>query len=125
MRNWASAAHPNQNEISGLELITWLETCIKEVISLPLSQAVTEIKKLLINIKSNNISEIEAKEIGTFFLNLAQDQVNSLASGFFGIYVRPDTNCKTRQNIHRLLPLLWDRVDEATRHQFGVKYGNL
>ena len=33
MRNWASAAHPNQNQLSGLQLITWLETCIKEVIA--------------------------------------------------------------------------------------------
>ena len=30
MRNWASAAHPNQSELTGLQLITWLETCIKE-----------------------------------------------------------------------------------------------
>ncbi|WP_218776701.1 hypothetical protein [Nostoc sp. T09] len=37
MRNWVSAAHPNQNEITGLQLISWLETCIREVISLPLS----------------------------------------------------------------------------------------
>lgn len=36
MRNWVSAAHPNQNEITGLQLISWLETCMKEVISLPL-----------------------------------------------------------------------------------------
>jgi len=35
MRNWASAAHPNQNQLTGLQLISWLETCIKEVISLP------------------------------------------------------------------------------------------
>ena len=33
MRNWASAAHPNQNELSGLQLISWLETCLREVIA--------------------------------------------------------------------------------------------
>jgi len=35
MRNWASAAHPNQNQITGLQLIGWFETCTKEVIALP------------------------------------------------------------------------------------------
>ena len=32
MRNHASAAHPNHNEITGLQLASWLETCIQEVI---------------------------------------------------------------------------------------------
>lgn len=32
MRNWASAAHPNQNALTGLQLVSWLETCIREVI---------------------------------------------------------------------------------------------
>ena len=33
VRNHASAAHPNQNEITGLQLIGWLETCIVEVLA--------------------------------------------------------------------------------------------
>lgn len=123
MRNWASAAHPNQNEITGLQLIGWLETCIKEVISLPLSNIAVEIKRLLANIRSNNISDIEAREIAAFFLQLTQYQVSNLASGFFGIYTRSDTTPQTRQNIHRLLPFLWERVDESTRQQFGINYG--
>lgn len=123
MRNWASAAHPNQNELTGFQLVSWLETCIKEVISLPLSNIVAQIQILLRNVKTNNISDYEAKEIGAFFIHLTQDQVNNLASGFFGIYTRHDTISQTRDNIHRLLPLLWDRVDESTRQQFGVKLG--
>ena len=123
MRNWASAAHPNQSEITGIQLISWLETCIKEVVSLPLSNIVVDIKRLLYNIKTNTISESEAREIGTFFFNLTQNQINNLASGFFGIYTQLETNSTIRQNIHRLLPLLWGRVDEQTRQQFGVKYG--
>ena len=123
MRNWASAAHPNQNVITGLQLIGWLQTCIIEVISLPLSDIAIEIKRLLANVKTNSISDAEAKEIAVFFLKLTQEQVNNLASGFFGIYTRLDTTSQTRQNIHRLLPLLWERVDETTRQQFGIKYG--
>lgn len=123
MRNWVSAAHPNHNALTGLQLINWLETCIKEVISLPLSNITVEIKKLLNNIRSNTVSKDEAKQIASFFLNLTQEQTNNLASGFFGIYTRSDTTPNTRQNIHLLLPYLWDKVEEQARQQFGVKYG--
>lgn len=33
MRNWASTAHPNQNELTGLQLIEWLETCMRSYIT--------------------------------------------------------------------------------------------
>jgi hypothetical protein len=123
MRNWASAAHPNQNDLTGLQLVSWLETCIREVISLPISNIASQIKRLLYNVKNNLIEDASAKEVGLFFINLTQEQANNLASGFFGIYTRQDTTSQTRQNIHRLLPYLWGRVDEPTRQQFGVRYG--
>jgi hypothetical protein len=124
MRNWASAAHPNQNEITGLQLISWLETCVKEVISLPISNLTIRIKELLAGIKSTTISEKDAQEIAVFFTNLTQEQVNNLVSGFFGIYTKPDTDSQTIQNINKLLPLIWNRVDEDTKNAFGLKYGN-
>ncbi|MER0465733.1 hypothetical protein ABR330_03325 [Bacillus cabrialesii subsp. cabrialesii] len=123
MRNWASAAHPNQNELTGLQLISWLETCINEVISLPLSNITIEIKKLLTNIKANTISEEEAKQIASFFQDFSKEQANNLAQGLFGIYTRHDTTVQVRENIHRLLPFLWGFVDEETRNLLGVKYG--
>jgi hypothetical protein len=123
MRNWASAAHPNQNELTGLQLIAWLQTCINEVISSPMSMVAADIKKILSNIREKAISPIDAREIAAFFGNLDQGQVNTLASGLFGIYTRADTTSQTRTNIHQILPLLWPRVDEQTRHQFGVRYG--
>jgi len=123
MRNWVSAAHPNQNEITGLQLIGWLETCIKEVIALPLSSATVEIKRLLTSIRSQPLSDEEAKEISVFFLNLTQEQVNNLASGFFGIYSRSESTSTARDNVRKLSPFLWDRVDEETKNRFGVRYG--
>jgi len=123
MRNWASAAHPNQNEITGLQLISWLETCIKEVIALPLSIGAVEIKQLLNNIRTVNISDVEAKEIAALSINLSQEQINNLVSGLYGIYTQLDTLAPARQNIHLLLPLLWNRVDEPTRTKIGLNYG--
>jgi len=124
MRNRASAAHPNQNEITGLQLITWLQTCINEVISLPLSNIAVEIKKLLKNIKENPLSEDDAKTIGPLFLELSHEQAGSLLSGFFGIYCDQDTMPQTRDNIHLLLPELWIAVTEETKNKIGMKYAN-
>ncbi|MFC1612954.1 hypothetical protein ACFL23_01345 [Patescibacteria group bacterium] len=122
MRNWASAAHPNQNQITGLQLISWLETCIKEVISLPLSDSAIEIKKLLANIKTNEITELDSKKITRSFINLTQQQANNLVSGFWGIYIEQNTPPKILQNINYLAPAIWARVDEETRLSFGIKY---
>lgn len=122
MRNWASAAHPNQNEITGLQLIGMLETCVIEVITLPVSNVVADIKKLLANIKTNQINEAEAKQVASFFANLPRERINPLAEGFFGIYTQTDTKPQTRQNVRLLIPYLWNRLDEHTREQFGIKY---
>jgi hypothetical protein len=124
MRNWASAAHPNQNQLSGLQLIGWLETCFKEVIALPFSSVAVKIKQLLGNIKTNTLTSEEAKKIAAFFCDLHQAEVNNLASGFFGIYTTTETAPTVKQNVVFLLPYLWDRVGEETRKDFGVKYAN-
>jgi hypothetical protein len=121
--NWASAAHPNQNALTGLQLITWLETCIREVIALPLSDAAIEIRKLLANVRSTSLSTNDARDTAAYFAHLAPNQANTLASGFFGMYIRPETTAQTRQNIQLLLFPLWERVDEATRRDLGLKYG--
>jgi len=122
MRNWASAAHPNQNELTGLQLIEWLETCIREVISLPPSTLTIQIGKLLRNIKTNILDEAEARTISNFFCELTSEKANSLCNGFFGIYCRPDTTSDTKRNIKLLLPELWDLVDEDIKWNCGIKF---
>lgn len=124
MRNWASAAHPNQNQLTGLQLLSWLETCIKEVIAIPIIPTnAIEIKKLLKNIKTNALSDNDAKQIASFFSNLSNKEISNLASGFFGIFIDVNTLPQTRHNINCLLPYLWVKIDEETRQSFGVKYG--
>lgn len=69
MRNWTSAAHPNQAELTGLNLITWLEMCIKEVISTPPSNIQIQIGQLLSNIKSELMDDEQIKAISSFLQN--------------------------------------------------------
>ena len=123
MRNWASAAHPNQNEITGLQLISWLETCIKEVLQLPLSKAAIEIHQLLNNIRHATITESEARQISVFFDTLTDEQVNNFTFGLFSIYTNPSSSARALENIINLLEYLHRRVSTEAKERLGVRYG--
>lgn len=122
MRNWASAAHPNQTEVTGLQLISWLETCIKEVITLPNSDVTLEIGRFLKNIKAYEYKEDELISFKEFTKNLTQERHDSLAEGLFGIFCRLETQEFTRSNIKHTFPILWGRIGEETRNKLGIKY---
>lgn len=122
MRNWASAAHPNQVELTGLQLISWLETCIKEVINLPNSNVTIEIGRLLKNLKEKILGSSEIQALTSFVCNLSQERVNSLSAGLFGIYSRKETEQFVRENIKQVFPIIWDRIDEEIKNDFGIKY---
>lgn len=122
MRNWASAAHPNQVEITGLQLISWLQTCIKEVINLPNSIVTIEIGRLLKNLKEKQLGDSEIQALTSFVCNLSQEKVNSLSAGLFGIYSRGETEQFVRENIRKVFPVIWSRIDEAVKNDFGIKY---
>lgn len=123
MRNYASAAHPNQNEVGAIQLAGWVETCIKEVINLPETMVVANIKRLLGNVRTEDLTEDDADDIAEFFEDLAAEQADNLAAGLFGMYISDATTVRIADNVRLLLPRLWDHVREEQRSDFGVKYG--
>ncbi|MEO3772931.1 hypothetical protein [Micromonospora sp. B9E7] len=123
MRNFASAAHPNQTELTGLQIVGFLETCIREVITLPESTVVTEVRRLLANVRANPISNAEAGRIASFFRELRQSEADNLGQGLFGIYVDPNSKPVPRDNVRLLMPSLWPHLSEPTKQGFGIRYG--
>ncbi|MFJ8755496.1 hypothetical protein [Streptomyces cyaneofuscatus] len=123
MRNWASAAHPNQAELDGLQLANWLGTCVKHAITLPYDKITAQVKKLLVKVKEKRLDDSTIKDITTFFVNLPPVQADPLASGFFGRYTTLTTGPETLDNIRRLWPELWQQVSEETRYNFGFRLG--
>lgn len=125
MRNFASAAHPNQNELTAYQLMGWFDVIIKEVIAIKEPNTAVNIKQLLGNIKINKIdSEQKAKEMISFLKDAPQIQINNLCRGLFGIYTRQDANQISIDNIKLLLTKIWDFVGNNTKFEFGIKYGN-
>src|SRR5574344_343090 len=123
MRNWVSAAHPNNYDLTGYKMLGYLDTCINLIKSQG-NQQTADIKRILCNIKSNIITDDQANLIKTQFESFTQNQVNTLCSGLFGIYVNLQTTTDTTSNIEKLISPLWIRVDEETRKQIGFKYSS-
>lgn len=123
MRNWASAAHPNQSEITGFQLIDWLDTCIREVISLPLSDLTISTKKLFENVRTKSLNSKEAKTISSFFNDLTPEMADHICNGLYGIYCRKTSSSDSRKNIKMLLPDLWNKIDSESKASYGIRYG--
>ena len=123
MRNHASAAHPNQNDINAYQLLGWIETCIKEVITLPETPLVARTKDLLKNVRAGAIRSDNALVTAEFFAELPSELADNIAAGFFGIYVDAESDELARDGVRLLMPHLWPHVAEPKRREFGVKYG--
>lgn len=123
MRNYASAAHPNQVELTGLDLASWLEVCVRQVILLPYDTITAEIKRLLTNVRTQPISDDDATKAAAFFGNMPADRPDLLATGLFGLYVDRSQPPLVADNVRRLWPLLWTFVSEDARSGFGLKIG--
>ncbi len=121
MRNYASAAHPNQVELTGLDLAQWLEVCVVHVINTPPDTVTARTGRLLGNIKKVTLTLDQVAAAATHFNQLPPERADTLASGLFGIYVDPDRSPGSADNVRRLLPKLWPSVGEETRRNFGVK----
>jgi hypothetical protein len=122
MRNNASAAHPNQLNISGLKLISMAEDCLREVISTPIPPAAIAVQQLLNNVRTGEVTSEDAQEVAAHFPDMGPDRTQRLAKGLFGIFYKRGTTEPVRQNIRFLAPLLWPFVDESTRKYFGIRH---
>lgn len=122
MRNHASAAHPNQTELTGLNLADWLETCLRQAILLPLDNVTAETGQLLRNIKDRRLDPEEIASTAAFFNDLPGDRPDALAAGFFGLYAAEDSSPVVRDNVIGLWPEIWPHVSEEQRYEFGTKY---
>jgi len=121
MRNWASAA-PNQNELTGLQIVSWLETCIKEVIGKEPSASAIEIKRLLHNIRTQTLSTSDISPIEGQLTLLPEDIIASFLRTIFGIYTDLKIAVSIRTNIKLIAKQAWDASDDDVRYELGIKH---
>jgi hypothetical protein len=122
MRNWASAAHPNQNQLTGLQLISWLETCIIEVIGKEPSDLAIKVKRLLQNIRTHTLTVNNTKLIAEQICLLPEDLATSLLRTVFGMFCDPDLSVSTKNNIRLIAPAVWGRSPDHIKREIGMNY---
>lgn len=122
MRNYASAAHPNQIQLTGLQVITWLETCIQQVLAKEPEEPVLVVRRLLQSIRKEILTPTDASPIIANIQQLSGDLAESLLRTLFGMYTDLKLTAETRNNIKLIAPAAWNQVDEDTRREAGVKY---
>ena len=122
MRNHASAAHPNQVSLTGLDLANWLQICINEVINTPPDVVTATIGRLLANVKRDRLDQAAVDQASAFFDQLPRDRADTLANGFFGLYTAPDRTIVVADNVRTLWPRLWPFVGEQVRSNYGLRH---
>ena len=125
MRNHASAAHPNQNEITGLQIVSWLETCILEVLSKEPAGPVIEIRKLLHNLRTQHLSEGDVPAIESALPSLPEDLSSSLLRTILGMYTDMEIDSRVRDNVKLVAKSIWDAAPVEARREAGIKQGTL
>jgi hypothetical protein len=123
LRNHASAAHPNENEISGIEMLSLLENCLKYAIIIKPDYSVIQISQLLRNIRTNIIPDEDFPIIGADFSEQPQERIDDFLLSIFGIYCDPRQEQHVKANIEKLIPYVWNSSLEETKYQIGAKYG--
>lgn len=123
LRNHASSAHPNENDISGIEMLSLLETCLKYAIIAKPDHSVIQIKQLLENIRKNQIPDEDFAVIGENISNQPQERINDFLLSIFGIYCDPRQEQQVKSNIEKLIPYVWASALEDTKYHIGSKFG--
>lgn len=122
MRNHASAAHPNHNDLDGLQLTSWLQTCIKEVLAKEPEGPVLEVKRLLHNLRFNTLTTSDLPPIVANINILPMDLVDSTIRAIFGMYTDPELDAQFRNNLRLVVSSLWERCSLESKRNLGLKY---
>jgi len=124
MRNWASAAHPNNAELSAIKLLSYLETCLKEVISVETPRVAVQINKLFHDIKSSRIAIDTISAIADSLNELNWKQYANLVNWLFWIYIDKDSSSDAIENINVLVPRIMERMSDDIRYELWIKFAN-
>ncbi|PGF06126.1 hypothetical protein COM59_26305 [Bacillus pseudomycoides] len=122
MRNHASAAHPNHNDLDGLQLTSWLQTCIKEVLAKEPEGPVLEVKRLLNNLRTNILTEADLPPIVANIEMLPTELIDSTIRAVFGMYTDPQLDVQIRNNLKLVASSLWMYCSSESKKNLGLKY---
>lgn len=123
MRNHASAAHPNDNEIDGYEMLGWLSVCLKHAITAEPDHSLISIKQLLQNIRAVAIPTGDFAAICSDLAKQPQERIDDFLWTIFGIYTDDKSAQHARDNIEGISPAVWIAATEDRKYEIGARFG--
>ncbi len=123
LRNHASAAHVNENEISGNEMLGLLDNCLRYAITAKPDHSVIQIKQLFQNIRTKEIPKPDFEHIGPELMKQPQERIDDFTLSIFGLYCDPRQEQFVLKNIERLMRKIWHVVTEDVKYIIGAKFG--
>ncbi len=122
MRNWASAAHPNHNDITGFDLLSWLQICITEVINSDINRITIKISEFLKNIKNQLLDDLSIREITNLIYDTSISQLDNLITSLHSIYTSADVTNIAKTNIQKISKSIWNSSSNNAKNMIGIKY---
>lgn len=123
MRNHVSAAHPNQNNIDGFEMLGWLSNCLKIAITAVPDRSVISLKQLLDNTRRQAIPAEDFPHIGSEVARMPAERIDDLLTTLFGMYVSPQAQAHVKSNIEGVAKAVWDAASHTRKLEIGAKFG--
>lgn len=124
MRNWASAAHPNSAQLTGLQLASWCETCIREVILKEPAGPVLEVTRLLKNLREQVLPKKDVPGIVANIRKLPNDLAAALLRALVGHFCDPRIEVKVRDNVRLIATDAWQHAPEPVKGEIGLRYSS-
>lgn len=125
MRNHASAAHPNENEIDGFEMLGWLTVCLKHAITAEPDHSLISIKQLLQNIRNVAIPSCDYSAIGSDLIKQPQERLDDFLWTIFGLYLDDKATQVVRDNVDGIAPIVWGAATDDRKYEIGARFGTL
>ncbi|MGX4670573.1 hypothetical protein JNUCC74_15525 [Cerasibacillus sp. JNUCC 74] len=123
MRNNIGASHPTGETIRTLELLGWLETCVKDVIDDRPSEAALFVQQLIVNLKNDNLilDDARLEQIRESLQRQHSRISGNLLVTLFSIFTKKNTLPNVRANILKLAPVVWGTSPENKKYEIGFK----
>ncbi|HHQ4535039.1 TPA: hypothetical protein ACSP8B_004104 [Aeromonas veronii] len=122
MRNDIGASHPNDSSVRALELMSWLQICVQDVIADRPSEAALQVKAFIENLRSKSevIEDADLKIMQSGLKDLHTKNIDNLLQTIFGMYVGADGNNILKKNISNVAPAIWTHASDNAKFKLGL-----
>ena len=125
MRNDIGISHPTNYTVNAFDLLSWLQTCIQDVLNDRPTEAAIQVQSFIKNLKEYNspIDDATKRTIEARLSELSSHHVASILRTIFGIYVTPGTDPQVRKNISIIASAVWEGCLDEPKYKLGLVLG--